>query len=143
MDVKDRIKIIMQDRNLSQQDFANVLGITPGSLSGILNERTRPTNNHTIAIHRAFPDISIDWLLFGEGAMYKSESAASANGVLPLEEGESHPMSSAPSVAASNVQGTAAQMSTSFVMPAPVVQRQVKEIRVFYDDGTYESFVPQ
>ena len=129
--------------NLLQQDFANVLGITPGSLSGILNERTRPTNNHTIAIHRAFPDISIDWLLFGEGAMYKSESAASANGVLPLEEGESHPMSSAPSVAASNVQGTAAQMATSFVMPAPVVQRQVKEIRVFYDDGTYESFVPQ
>ena len=73
MDVKDRIKIIMQDRNLSQQDFANVLGITPGSLSGILNERTRPTNNHTIAIHREFPDISIDWLLFGEGEMYKSE----------------------------------------------------------------------
>ena len=55
MDVKDRIKLLMDSVKMSQQEFAKVLGITPGSLSGILNERTRPTNNHTLAVHKAFP----------------------------------------------------------------------------------------
>lgn len=38
MDVKDRIKLLMDSVKMSQQEFAKVLGITPGSLSGILNE---------------------------------------------------------------------------------------------------------
>ena len=56
---------------MSQQEFAARTEISPSSLSGIFNGRTNPTMNHAQAIHKAFPNISIYWLLFGEGDMYR------------------------------------------------------------------------
>ena len=64
---------------MSQQDFASTLGISPATLSSILNGRTNPTNNLVQAVHRAFPKINISWLMFGEGTIdnpsAQSESA--------------------------------------------------------------------
>ncbi len=57
---------------MTQQEFAARLDISPASLSSIFNGRTNPTNNHVQAIHRAFPNININWLLFGEGDMLLS-----------------------------------------------------------------------
>ncbi|MBQ0090086.1 MAG: helix-turn-helix transcriptional regulator, partial [Prevotellaceae bacterium] len=51
----NRIKQIMDYSQLSQKDSANTLGISESSLSSIFNGRTRPTNNHTQAIHKAYP----------------------------------------------------------------------------------------
>ncbi|MBR1652892.1 MAG: helix-turn-helix transcriptional regulator [Alloprevotella sp.] len=67
--MKERIREIMGKTALSQQDFAARLGISPATLSSILNGRTNPTNNIVYAIHNAFPDINISWLMFGEGGM--------------------------------------------------------------------------
>ena len=49
--IEERIRQIMESENLSQQDFAKLLEISPASLSSIFNGRTRPTHNHTNAIH--------------------------------------------------------------------------------------------
>ena len=78
----------MDSVKMSQQDFARILGITPGSLSGILNERTKPTNNHTLAIHKAFPNININWLLFGEGDMYNELSPEVSDPLTEETEGQ-------------------------------------------------------
>lgn len=72
MEMKDRIRQIMDDAKMSQQDFAAKLGISAASLSSIFTGRTRPTNNHVQAIHKAFPEININWLLFGEGDSHLS-----------------------------------------------------------------------
>ena len=130
MDVKDRIKLLMDSVKMSQQEFAKVLGITPGSLSGILNERTRPTNNHTLAVHKAFPNISINWLLFGEGDLFGHEENPSQS--LNLFSREVH--------------NDGAKNGGTGELPRAdsptIIKRCVKEIRIFYDDGTYESFTP-
>lgn len=70
--MKERIRQIMDQAKLSQQDFAAKLGISPASLSSIFTGRTNPTNNHVMAVHRAFPDININWLMFGEGDAHVS-----------------------------------------------------------------------
>ena len=59
----------MELAGLSQQEFAARLEISPASLSSIFTGRTNPTNNHVQAIHRAFPNINVNWLMFGEGEM--------------------------------------------------------------------------
>ena len=46
MEMKDRIRQIMDDAKMSQQDFAAKLEISAASLSSIFTGRTRPTNNH-------------------------------------------------------------------------------------------------
>ena len=65
--MKERILQIMRRENMTQQEFAKAIEVSPASLSNIFNGKTNPTNNHVSAIHRRFPDININWLMFGEG----------------------------------------------------------------------------
>ena len=77
--MEERIKEVMEYLGLSQQEFAQKLGISPASLSNIFNGRSKPTNNHVQAIHRAFPSISTNWLMFGEGVMFGDNGDKSPN----------------------------------------------------------------
>ena len=54
MEMKDRIRQLMDDQNLSQQEFAQRLNLSAASLSSIFTGRTNPTNKHVLAIHHAF-----------------------------------------------------------------------------------------
>ena len=73
--MKNRIREVMQKANLSQQDFAAKLGVSPASISNIFIGRTNPTITHAFAVHKAFPEVSMNWLLFGEGEMAEGENA--------------------------------------------------------------------
>ena len=145
-----RIIQIMRSLQMNQRDFAKEIGISASSLSSILNGHTSPTNNIVQAIHRRFPDISITWLMFGEGEMKVDDAANTTPAQI---EGESV-RPSAPteptatmSDAVPSIQSTAADGS----IPGQVViretvkyvdkpQRKITEIRVFYDDGTFDTF---
>ena len=63
MDIKDRIRLIMEDQHMTQQVFADYLQQSPATLSSIFNGRTRPTLNIVEAIKTKIPDISTEWLL--------------------------------------------------------------------------------
>lgn len=150
----ERIQTVMKATKMSQQDFARKLGISPASLSSILNNRTNPTANHVRAIHTAFPNINVAWLMFGEGEM-----------LLHAADGEAEPLSHAAEAASMQADGTAQEGALSFVEEeqhhrhdhemaqaavqqaalakmAEMARREIMERRVFFDDGTYESFVP-
>lgn len=176
--MKERIRLIMEYVQLSQQDFAARLNISPASLSSIFTGRTNPTNNHVMAIHRAFPDINISWLMFGEGTMLTDMSAISLDSSPDFQESEvfakennntldvnkiqspegadlaSRGVSEVVGDARSAVSDSAAASFSNKLSILDKVdllsraamrerrERKIKEIRVFYDDGTYESFSP-
>lgn len=165
--MKDRIKQIMDSLKLSQQDFAAKLGISPASLSNIFNGRSNPTNNHVQAIHRAFPEINVDWLMFGEGNMLRGNSSAdlahSANagtadkektsdGVSRLDiipdssqKEESPDLFSALNrgkVSSTDSGRQVVKVEPKVIRETKIIRPKVVEIRVFYDDQTFESFVP-
>ena len=52
---------------MTQQVFADFLQQSPATLSSIFNGRTRPTLQVIDAIKSKIPDISIEWLLYGQG----------------------------------------------------------------------------
>ena len=189
--MKDRIRRVMEYAHLSQQDFALRLGMSPASLSSIFTGRTNPTSNHVKAIHHAFPEININWLMFGEGEQLVASSSA-AGQELPNADAQhadasaqsSHlQKSDAPSVATQNslasadgrtmpertlwdteasmsvptspeaasrsttrtTYGSQSRINASNMQGVKIIDkpsRKIKEIRVFFDDGTYESFVP-
>ena len=159
--IEERIRQIMESENLSQQDFAKLLEISPASLSSIFNGRTRPTHNHTNAIHKAFPNLNINWLLFGEGEMYEKTIPnlnTSVNDADSVNSDAVKVYDSIQNKRPADPDGSdvlRGGYQTSFFENRDLREsgknsknfhirpRQVKEIRVFYDDGTYESFVPQ
>lgn len=159
--MKDRIKQIMDGQHMTQQEFSDFLNIAPATLSSILRERTRPTLSIVDAIVSRFPDISTDWLLFGKGPMKRSaegqtdtsepsERAAQSELVLDFPETEtpSQPQSTPPQSAAtpnlfSQPRNAAPQPQQYVVKNVDKQQRKITEIRIFYDDQTWETFVPK
>jgi transcriptional regulator with XRE-family HTH domain len=157
--MKDRIRQIMESQHMTQQTFAEFICIAPATLSGIFNDRQKPTINIVEAIKKKLTAISTDWLMFGSGQMYLDSPTPSS-----AVDGENQKRITGAlqdtlfdfDQNGSNVPQTASQTPAYPSMGHPVrpeVQvevmknydkqpRRVTEIRVFYDDQTWESFVP-
>ena len=156
--MKDRIRQIMESQHMTQQVFADYIQQSPATLSSIFNGRTRPTLNIVEAIKKKIPNISTDWLMFGAGEMYLPQNEASdqeenaSNGPLQIQ----NPMldfDAIPSPTPQNgvqqpsntnsVRNTRLDLERQEVKTLDKPQRRITEIRVFYDDQTWETFVPQ
>ena len=146
--MKDRIRQLMESQHMTQQTFSDFIGISSASLSSIFTGRTKPTLNTVEAIRSKFTKINLDWLMYGQGPMFKdqvTESGAdgSTNGVSDF--------SSAPSPSEQGYgQGSSQHVNDTLKTPARTEikyvdkpQRRITEIRIFFDDQTWESFVPK
>lgn len=155
--MKDRIRLIMESQHMTQQVFADSIGVGAATLSSIFNGRTRPTLNIVEAIKKKIPNINTDWLMFGSGDMYTSDIVPSdASETAPTEpQRMSSPMLDFDAPASPTPQNVASQYlkSNSVRNTRPEIvreeikfvdkpQRKVMEIRVFYDDQTWDTFVP-
>ncbi len=148
--MKDRIKQIMEAQRLTQQEFANTLELSPATLSSIFNGRTNPTLNIVDAIKKKFPAISTDWLMFGSGSMYGDHSGDIVQGHDSAPDGGEQVIDfgdapqTAPTPSAVNRAPQQGQQPTAVVMKNIYkAQRNITEIRIFYDDQTWETFVPK
>lgn len=159
----------MQWAGMTQQEFSAKLKVSPATISSIFSGRTRPTNMQVMAIHKAFPEINTNWLMFGEGEMLVGGSPAQSS-VSQFPEGEELeliPESPATRKAATasrpvrtpsptgmteytrqaleSTSAVSGMTSGAFVRDTKIIDkpaRKITEIRVFYDDGTFESFIP-
>lgn len=70
MDIVSRLKKFMDYRQIAISQFADTCNIPRPTISQILNGRNKKISDELIGkIHSAFPDLSIIWLMFGEGEM--------------------------------------------------------------------------
>jgi len=148
----------MDSQHMSQQVFADYLGVGAATLSSIFNGRTRPTLNIVEAVKKKIPNINTDWLMFGSGEMFHPDNST----LLPSNEGvENPPLTQNPmldfespvSSTPQNVHPTAQNFNSVKNTRSEIVreevkvvdkpQRRITEIRIFYDDQTWETFVPQ
>lgn len=139
---------------MSQQVFAQFIEMSPASLSSIFNDRTKPTLNMVEAIKKKIPDINTDWLMFGSGTMYIQpkanqeatlfDSAGEQEQTLNFENPQQPAtQSSVSSIHINNgVRNTRPELIREEIKYIDKPQRKVTEIRVYYDDLTFESFVP-
>lgn len=159
--MKDRIKQIIEDQQLTQQSFANLTGINPATLSGLFNGRTQPTLKVVEAIKKTFPTLNLEWLMYGTPPMYISKpTSGSEEGSGLVEPSAAHPTpaeasldfeGSSPQVAPSlfsqpnvpSVNNTPKKVAQAEVKYIDKPQRKITEIRIFYDDQTWETFVPK
>ena len=147
---------------MTQQVFADYIGIGAATLSSIFNGRTRPTLNIVEAVKKKIPNISTDWLMFGSGEMYLPQNEPLDEAFTPSEMGsDGHPQiqnpmldfeatpSPTPQNARSQTSNSNSVNNTRLNLDAREVktidkhQRRITEIRVFYDDQTWETFIPQ
>lgn len=155
--MKDRIRQLMEAQHMNQQSFAGSIGISNATLSSIFNGRTNPTNKIVEAIHNTFPNVRTDWLMWGTGPMFVMNDASTSGGTVMDHSTPSATADQAPGtpvsmdlfgsakMAESQKRAPAGQAPREYTVPATptTVQRRITEIRVFYDDQTWESFTPK
>ena len=145
---------------MTQQVFADYIGLAPATLSSIFNGRTRPTLNVVEALKRKIPNINFDWLMLGVGPMYIDQSIGEAaeeptddhqeprprieNPMLDFDQSPSPTPQSAPQrvTFVNSVRSTRQETEREDLKIIDKPQRKVIEIRVFYDDQTWDTFVP-
>ncbi len=154
MEMKDRIRRIMEEQHMSQQVFADFIGLSAATLSSIFNGRTRPTLNIVEAIKKKIPSINTDWLLMGIGNMHVDAGEGTTDAPAVSTSTPSEPMldfeTAAPERVMTSqvhayphsVQSTRMDLMAVDVKKQDKEPRKVTEIRVYYDDQTYETFVP-
>lgn len=152
--MKDRIRQIMESQHMTQQVFAQFIEMSPASLSSIFTGRTRPTLNIVEAIKKKIPDINTDWLMFGSGSMYvqadgtpsEAERFSADNPEPVLDFGTDDlpsPLNDVPTAHPVNsVRNTRPEIVREEIKYIDKPQRKITEIRVYFDDLTYETFVP-
>jgi transcriptional regulator with XRE-family HTH domain len=74
----ERIRQILQNKQLSPTQFADALGLARPIISHILSGRNKPSLEVVQKIIAAFPELSLPWLLSGQGPMLASTIPASA-----------------------------------------------------------------
>lgn len=65
----DRISLILKAKNITPAQMADEIGVQRSGISHILNGRNKPSLDFVHKLIKRYPDISINWIMFGEGPM--------------------------------------------------------------------------
>ncbi|MDE7413587.1 MAG: hypothetical protein K2N05_07380 [Muribaculaceae bacterium] len=165
-----RLKGYIDDIGLTSSQFADQCGIPRPTLSQLLSGRNKKISDVLVGqIHSAFPDLSIMWLLFGEGDMLVRKEDPDGASLTDNtsesmdEDGERGVFSSQPDCKISLEgkkanrynDGISDDLNLLLIEKEKKLEelnreleqlkknpRRVAQITVYYDDSTFETFYP-
>lgn len=147
MEIKDRIKMIMERENMASGAFAESIGIQQSTLSHILNGRNNPSLDVIMKVHQKYNYINLEWLLYGQGEISNLETSITADFSPSLfDENPIFP----PKETGDAKKRQEMALETPQIVPKEIVKQEIRyiekpsrkitEIRIFFDDNTYEIF---
>ena len=66
----ERINLLLKAKNITARQFAEEIGIQPSGMSHILSGRNNPSLDFVMKVVKRWPEVNINWLMFGKGEMY-------------------------------------------------------------------------
>lgn len=144
--MKERIAEIMKKEQLSPALFAESVGIQRSALSHILNGRNNPSLDVVMKIHQRYNHVNLEWLLYGKGPMTSQEnikdglqhSLFDENAVNPSEYTVA--MEYRKEIASKLSENASKESVKEQIKYIEKPQRKITEIRIFFDDNTFEIF---
>lgn len=112
----ERLELMLAHYELSAAAFADRLAVQRSSISHLMNGRNKPSLEFVMKITETFPEVDLQWLLFGTGIFpntYEQE-------ILPESK---------------NAKNEKANKTS----PA----KTIKHITIFYADGTFKNYLPE
>lgn len=154
MNERERIELLMKSYGMTPSQFADRTGIQRASVSHIISGRNKPSLEVLQKIYEAFPELDIKWLMTGNGeepvAKGMQGDDTNENFLFPPESRTvppsvtvAEPEQVVPQPKAQAAKPVQRKMSAPKVRLQPFLERKIKEIRIFYTDGTYETMYPE
>ena len=135
-----RLKQFLAAENISQAQFADNINVVRASVSHVLSGRNNPSYEFIRSIMLKYPNLNIEWLMFGKGKMYKEKTVSpAASDVLFPEIDEQVPSINDKAPETAPVVEPQAIMQPSSAADIHVLQRKVSKIIVLFDDGTFQE----
>jgi transcriptional regulator with XRE-family HTH domain len=126
MSEKERIERVIKSLNLSARQFAAEIRVQPGTISNMMAGRNNPSLDVMKRIMERYPTLNPEWLIAGRGEMWRTVPGQQAGLFDQLP----------PDPKDQNIRGTKKEEPQTPAAPP----KQIKNIVVYYTDGTYEEF---
>lgn len=148
--MKNRIKLIMEKENLTPAKFADRLQINRAIVSHILSGRNNPSLEVVTRILSEMNYLQPEWLLNGTGRMYKDGFDAEDIPKEPDLFSQQQEFVSGESVRTEKWKETELKERVNHRQPAEyktvdsvkTVDRKITQIIIYYNDNTFETFIP-
>jgi len=136
-----RLSQFLTAENISQSQFAEIIGVAKASVSHVLSGRNKPGYDfiENLALH--YPDLSIEWLLTGKGKMYRNskdveipESPSTSKDPVEIFNSQEPTLFEKEPEKVENEEDTLLFQSES---EKDQSRRNIRKVVIFYDDGTY------
>jgi Helix-turn-helix. len=148
--MKERIKLIMENENLTPAKFADRLQINRAIISHILNERNNPSLDVVTKILGEMNYINPEWLLNGTGNMYKNGINTDS---IPKEPDLFHQTSLKSEDMSDEVEkrreielkqtvNSRQTTENKLIETLKSVDKKITQIIIYYNDHTFETFTP-
>lgn len=131
--MNNRLQQFLTLEQLSNAQFAEIMGIQRSTVTHILSGRNKPGFEFLQKFLMKFPSVNPDWLLLGRGKPLREMNS-------PAQSPTSEPVLD---LDYESVDDTAPDSGTEPEDEIPQeMRREVRRITLFYSDGTFQEFYP-
>lgn len=154
-DFGKRIEKIMNHYAISASSFADHMGVGRSSISHILSGRNKPSLDFVMRIVEAYPEVSLQWLLYNEGTFPAASNTEISEGSNPSASTlpESNKTIVSDQDLFSNSENLEDEKQESIKESIATIEetspvkansdQAIEKIVVFYKDGTFLSYNPK
>jgi len=145
----NRVKKLLEIEQLSPSQFADEINLQRSSLSHVLSGRNKPSLDFVMKIKERFSEVSLDWLIFGEGNIFLShEVKDDAKSILSMDENINEETQQSinfdsKSKSSKVEKSLEIEKSVSGIEPERVKYQKAhtSKVMIFYDNGTFEEYI--
>ncbi len=156
MTEKERLVRLMDLQNMNAKQFAEEVGIQPGTISNIMKDRNKPSLEVLQKVLTRFSQVSPEWLILGTGPTYRQKDDSQQT-LFDLAPTENNPMQE-PILETGNwtidagkrtvdkgqsrrdkSSGAAGGFMDTLAAMQESKPRKVKKITILFDDGTFQE----
>ncbi|MDO5664428.1 MAG: helix-turn-helix transcriptional regulator [Bacteroidia bacterium] len=148
--MRERIKQIMENENLTPARFADKLQINRANISHILNGRNNPSLDIVSKILSEMPHINTEWLINGFGQMYKDEFDINSipkehdlfnqNPIISPQERDV--VAKTERIEVNKPENDTQVTENKVINIQKSYNKKISQIIIYYNDSTFETFIP-
>ena len=135
--MKERLIEFLRTENKSAAQLADEIGVQPSGISHILSGRNKPSLDFVIKMIEKYPYLSIDWLLFGKGGMFRDQAERDIFSIPSDDQGDNKTIVKPVNKASTDEISAKKQ---SIELKGEKDDREIEKIVWFYNDGTFRQF---
>ena len=144
--MKDRIAHIIKAESLTNLQFAQLLDISPASVTHLLSGRNNPSLDFVVRIAQKFPHYNLRWLILGDGPIYNNCNDTNI-GLRQANTPELFPSEHKTTEVATRLSTPNNQITTESNNHSPSANREntpaQQTLIVCLPDGTYREYTKQ